>query len=75
VRQTSKVHTGRKCKARLGVGSLVRPVTDRLKVVFRGKLAGRTRPPGRYRVTAIATDGAGNASKRAVITFRLKPAR
>src|SRR3954447_3974790 len=75
VRQTQKVHTGKRCKARRGVGSMVRPATTKLSVVFRGKLSGRARPAGRYRLTAVATDAAGNVSKRAVTSFRLKPAR
>jgi hypothetical protein len=39
---------------------------------MRIRLTGRPLGPGRYRVTARATDKAGNASKRVVVSKKLR---
>ena len=72
VRETARVHTGRRCTARLAVGSSVRDVDGAFSIVFNGRLAGRPRPPGRYRVRATAFDAAGNVSKPQSAGFRLR---
>ena len=41
------------------------------RVRFNGRLRGRALPPGRYRLVAIATDAAGNASQPARRPFRI----
>lgn len=47
------------------------------RVGFNGRLRGRALPPGRYRLVAVATDAAGNASQPARRPFRIlaPPAR
>lgn len=37
-----------------------------------GRVGGRKLKPGRYRLTAKATDAAGNAAKAQTATFRIK---
>ena len=39
---------------------------------FSGRLGGRELSPGRYRLTAVATDGAGNAGAARTATFRIR---
>jgi hypothetical protein len=75
VQQTSRVRTGKTCTAHQALGSIVRTApAGPFSIVFRGKISGRARPPGRYVVSAVAVDAAGNRSARATAHFRLKHA-
>ena len=75
VQQTSRVRTGKRCTARQAIGSSVRTApSGPFSIVFRGKISGRARPPGRYVVSAVAVDAAGNRSAPATARFRLKHA-
>jgi polysaccharide biosynthesis protein PslG len=44
--------------------------TNRLR--FRGRLAGRRLPPGRYRLLVVGLDAAGNRSRAATASFRIE---
>jgi hypothetical protein len=52
---------------------MTREAEGRLSFVFRGRISGRDRQPGRYLLTAKATDAAGNVSEPETAAFRLRP--
>jgi hypothetical protein len=68
---TSKNRGGRACRRWTGVrGALLHaglPALNRLH--FAGRIGGRPLGPGRYRLTAVARDGAGNRSVRRLAGF------
>jgi hypothetical protein len=53
-------------------GALARPTAaGQRTLAFTGRLGGRALPRGRYRLTLVATDAAGNRSAPARATFRV----
>jgi hypothetical protein len=74
VPQSRTVKTGTKCTAyvrrgtRSGTGK-----TGQNDISFRGRLAGKALPLGRYRVTFGAKDAAGNTASSKTAFFKLRP--
>ena len=71
--QISRALTRRGRTRQVTVGTLVRKGLRRTgsKVAFSGRIGGRALPPGPYRATISATDGAGNRSARKRTSFRI----
>jgi hypothetical protein len=60
------------CRRAVRVGTLTRAaVLGTNRVVFDGRVAGRSLKPGAYRATARALDAAGNASRPAALAFKI----
>jgi hypothetical protein len=74
-RKPTKRSHGKRCTRLVKRGTLTRNATaGPNSVKFSGRIGRRALKPGRYRVTIIATDAAGNASKPAALSFRIVPA-
>ena len=75
VRPTTRNRSQPRCvRSVLQRGRIVRELaagTTRLR--YRGRLAGRTLPPGRYRLLVRARDAAGNISSRRRAAFWIVP--
>lgn len=75
LRQTRTVRTGRRCTAYVRRGVRVRGVSaGRRALVFRGRIARRALPLGRYRLTVGATDRDGNVARTRSTRFTLRAA-
>jgi hypothetical protein len=70
--QTKANRRRRSCTYAKTVTTLRRSgVTGAVSVAFTGKVGKRKLPPGRYTVTLVATDAAGNASNPAKLSFTI----
>jgi hypothetical protein len=68
----SRAPRGARCKRFEGAGTLTRAgVAGPNSIAFRGRVGGRSLPPGGYRLSLVATDAAGNASTPRRLLFRI----
>jgi hypothetical protein len=71
-RCSTQTAAGARCSVYRGAGKLVRVLRrGRRKVAFTGRVGTRPLRPGRYRLSVIAKDGAGNTSKPARARFTI----
>lgn len=71
VREGRRGGAVRRCTVAVPAGSVTLRAQGALSVPFDGRLASRLLTPGRYRITATATDAAGNVSRPRTTTFTL----
>jgi hypothetical protein len=70
----TRAHSGRRCTIEQPVGTLTRTLpAGAARIPFSGRLGRKRLRPGRYRLTATATDAAGNRSRPAAATFTIMP--
>jgi len=69
---TRATRSAPRCRRYVTVGRLAKPMPAGAgRMTFSGRLAGRRLPAGRYRMTVVATDAAGNRSKAVHALFRI----
>ena len=67
-----KLRRAKRCTRYRGEGRLVRASgPGAVSIAFSGRVGRRALAVGRHRMTLSATDGAGNASKRSTLSFRI----
>jgi hypothetical protein len=72
VKPAPRLEAGRRCTRMVPAGTLVRSGRAGANAVrFSGRLGRRALPAGRYRVTLVATDAAGNRSRPARLVLRI----
>ncbi len=68
----AKRHTGKRCTIYTAKGTLKRTgKSGSNSVTFSGRIGKKKLPKGSYRITATATDTAGNKAKKKTATFRI----
>src|SRR4051812_10813130 len=67
-----KLRRAKRCTRSIGEGRLVRASgPGAVSIAFSGRIGKRALAVGRHRMTLVATDPAGNASKRATLSLRI----